>query len=267
MKLGAIAAISPILWVAGDTIVTGEPLFSLTHTREATPLTRRPTGISGLITEGPRVVGQSLRYAVLLAAAIGVVAAFRRGRSRTLSAVIAATLLASAVPVAAGAPLNDRYFLASLALLSVAAASAVALAFDRSNRLPWRALGIACGAALLVTASSQVSRFRDNRERLLSTAESRADARRLVVDRLPCLPLVLPNARLRAAAAVWLDVPVGEIKDGRASSPPGTYLSGTARAMSGVVTLEGRPGAIAPTPERPVVARQGGWTLRTRCPR
>jgi hypothetical protein len=253
--------------VAGDAIVTGEPLFSLTHTREATPGTLRPTGLSGVVKEGPRVIGQSLRYAVVLAAAVGVVAALRRGRGPILVAAIAATLLASAVPVAAGAPLNDRYLLSSFALLCVAAGGAVGLAVARSETLPWRAAGIACALALLVTASSQVSRLRDSREHLSALAASRADARQLVVNRLPCLPLVLPTSRLRSTVAVWLGVELEDVKDGRSSSPPGTYLWGTTEAMRGVVAPEGRPTELAQSPSGQVVARQGGWALRSRCSR
>jgi len=82
---------------------------------------------------------------------------------------------------------------------------------------------------------------------------------------VPCLPLVVPNNRLEPVTAVWLDVPLSDVRDGRDGIPDGSYLWGTPAAMKDIVVIAGRAGGAAPEPSAPVVRRSGGWTLTARC--
>ncbi len=266
LRFLAVAATAPVTWLLADLAVTGNPVFSFTTTRDATPGTGKPTGVAGLLEHGTSVFVHSARPAVVAAAAIGLAVAHRRGNLAILLGALVATLAATAIPVAAGTPLNDRYLLASIALVCVAASAALPLVFARQEPLAWRAAGAACIAIFAVSAPREGYRVRDTRNTVRALTASRAAAHDLVVNGLPCLPLVLPNTRFRSTAAVWLQVAPREIVDARREVPPGSYLWGTRTAMAGLITISGRRGAAAPTPNASVVRQKRGWTLRARCP-
>lgn len=136
------------------------------------------------------------------------------------------------------------------------------------------ALGVLAAAAhpasetvLLVAGYLVVEapRLIDRREQVVDRDTRRTAAHHALGSSLPCAPLVVPNDRLVPVAASWLDVPVGEVLDGRDGVPPGSYLWGTEAAMRNLLVIEGRPGDAAPAPEAPVVRRSGGWTLMASC--
>ena len=265
LELLAVSAIAPVTWFLADLAVTGNPLFSFTRTRDATPMTGKPTGVAGVLEHGPGVLADSARPAVVIAAAIGLAVAHRRGNLSILLGALIATLAATAIPVAAGTPLNDRYLLSSIALTCVAASATISLAFTAREAPAWRAAGAVCIVVLAVGAAKDVSGLRYWRGEVRRLTASNAAAHDLVANGLPCSPLVVPNVRLRSTAAVWLDVAPEEIRDGTQGIPAGSYLWGTRQAMMGLVTIAGRPLATAPTPHAPVVRQEGGWTLRARC--
>ena len=265
VALGALAALAPAAWVIEDLLVMGDPVFSFTHTRDATPATGRPHGLAGLVRSGPDVAADSAHWSVLLLAAGGVAVALWSRRARLPLAALAATLVASALPVLAGTPLNDRYFVASLALGCAVAAGAVAVLARRDAPAALRAGCALCVVVLLATGLDQARELKWSRDRVADLAARRADARSLVDGELPCEPLVVPNLRAVAPAAVWRATDPTAIRDGREPVARGSYLWGTPAAMDGIVVIKGRPGAAGPEPDAPVVARAGGWTLRARC--
>ena len=162
----------------------------------------------------------------------------------------------------AGTPLNDRYLMVTMALLCVAAAAPVALLEERGA---WRLAGAAGLALLVVGAVFQAPRFLDRRDEVVDRAGRLADAHDALRPDVPCLPLVVPNNRLEPVTAVWLDVPLSDVRDGRDGVPDGSYLWGTPAAMKDIVVIAGRAGGAAPEPSAPVVRRSGGWTLTARC--
>jgi hypothetical protein len=266
VQLLAVSAIAPVTWFVCDLAVTGNRLFSFTRTRDATAATGKPSGVAGVLEHGPSVLVQSARPAVMVAAAIGLAVARRRGNLSILLGALIATLAATAIPVAGGTPLNDRYLLPSIALVCVCASAAIALVFMPREAFLWRAAGAACIAVFAVTALDDGRRLRYTQSEVRRLTASYAAARDLVANGLPCQPLVLPNTRLRSTAAVWLEVAPEQIRDGRRRVPPGSYLWGTAQAMNGLIVISGRPGRAAPIPNGRVVEQKRGWTLRARCP-
>ena len=175
-----------------------------------------------------------------------------------------ATAVATAIPVIAGTPLNDRYVMVTMALLCVAAAAPVSLLEDTGSR---RVAGAAAVALLLVGAVFQGPRFLYRRDEVVDRATRRAAAHDALRPAIPCHRVVVPNDRLIPVVASWLDVPTADVRDGRAGVPPGSYLWGTAEAMKNIVVIEGRAGGAAPAPSAPVVRRSDGWTLMARCTR
>ena len=255
---------APLLWVAHDLVLTGDPTFSFTATTEATGRSGRPTGLEGVFVELPRDVARTARPDVCVAAMLGLVVAWRAGRFALLFGALVASTVATAIPVLAGTPMNDRYLMVTMALLCVAAAAPVALLREGGA---WRLAGAACLALLVVGAAFQAPRFADRRAEVVDRATRRADAHAALDPGVPCRPVVLPNNRLIPMVASWLDVPISQVLDGRDGVPPGSYLWGTEAAMENLVVIEGRAGGAAPTPSAPVVRRSGGWKLTARCGR
>jgi hypothetical protein len=264
LRWGLLVLAAPVVWAAHDLLLTGDPTFSFTTTTEATGRSGRPTGLGGVLTEGPRDLARTARPDVCVAALLGLVVAWRRGRFGLLFGALAATAVATAIPVIAGTPLNDRYVMVTMTLLCVAAAGPVALLEDAGT---WRLAGAASVALLLVGAMFQAPRLLDRRDEVVDRATRRAAAHDALRPAVPCRPVVVPNNRLIPVVASWLDVPISDVRDGRGGVPPGSYLWGTAEAMKNIVVIEGRAGGAAPAPSAPVVRRSDGWTLMARCTR
>jgi hypothetical protein len=265
LRWAVLVVAPPLLWAALDLLLAGDPLFSFTATKAATARSGRPTGLGGLLGEGPRIAARTARPDVCLAALAGLAVAWRAGRVKLLAGAIAGTAVATAIPVAAGTPLNDRYLIATMALLCVAAAAPLALVVARGERRAWRLAGAGCLVVLAIGAVAQVPRFADRRDSVLDRDARRDAAHAALRPGIPCRPLVLPNNRFVPVAASWLDLPLADVRDGRRGVPPGSYLWGTADAMRNLLVIEGRAGSVAPPPSAPVVRRAGEWTLMARC--
>ena len=78
----ALAASGPLLWCLHDLLLTGDPLHSLTGTRDNAALLGRVTGLDNVPSALPRRIGEILREPVLLAAAGGGVLALAWHRDR-----------------------------------------------------------------------------------------------------------------------------------------------------------------------------------------
>ena len=76
-RLWALAAAAPLLWALGDLIVTGDPLHSLTGTRDTAQRLQRITGLDEVPGTVPRRLGEILREPVLFGAAGGGAAGAR----------------------------------------------------------------------------------------------------------------------------------------------------------------------------------------------
>ena len=70
-RLAALAAAAPVLWALSDLVVTGDPLHSLTGTRDTAATLGRITGLDDVPLTVPRRLGEILREPVLVGAAGG----------------------------------------------------------------------------------------------------------------------------------------------------------------------------------------------------
>jgi hypothetical protein len=118
--LGAVALSAPALWVTGDLLMTGNPLYSLTYTEYSTEAARRPTGL----THAPATLLRTLRAyfstPILLGAAAGIgLDLWSRRLPRMVPVLLLLTMLAFAAIGAAKMPLDERYALPTTALVAI----------------------------------------------------------------------------------------------------------------------------------------------------
>jgi hypothetical protein len=159
----ALVAAAPLLWVALDTLVTGDPLYSLHSTAELAAELERTQGFTA-------VLGATWRYLVridklpvvlggLLGVALGVYLAPRR--ARVPLAALALLLGVYVAEGAAGASVIDRYMMGAAALLLPFCALAIGgwslLREGTLVRRVWMAGGaalVAYGAVAAVSVTS-----------------------------------------------------------------------------------------------------------------
>lgn len=161
VRLALLAAAAPLLWMLSDLLVTGDLLWSLTNTRHTASELARKTGIADVPQYIPRRIGEILRPAVLLAAALGGVLTLLWLRARALLAALAGVLAVAvfALFASAGLPINTRYAFLAAAILCIFAGAGVSgwsqLPAGDARRRPWMAAGAVLALLLLVTAPSQ----------------------------------------------------------------------------------------------------------------
>ena len=152
--LAALVAVAPLLWLASDLAVTGNLLWSLTHTRHTAAQLERPTGIAKFPYTAARRLGEVLGPDGLIAAAIGGALSLWLLRERLLlglcTGIVAA--VAFAIVASSGLPIDDRYTFVLAALLCVCAGAGLfgwrSLAPGHPRRRLWQAGSIGCVAAI-----------------------------------------------------------------------------------------------------------------------
>ena len=165
-----------MLWALSDLLITGNPLHSLTGTRDTAADLGRVTGLQHVPTTLPRRLGEILREPVLLGAAIGGVLSLWRLRERRGVLLGAAAgvlaIVAFCVLATAGLSILTRYLLLPATLLAIFAAAGVFGWLELPREDPWRARWIAGAAltavAMLAFVPSQVDRIRNTRAALVA---------------------------------------------------------------------------------------------------
>ena len=153
LRYGAMAAVAPVLWLLADWAVTGEPLYSLTSTREVAGEFGRQRGAIDAIGLIPEYVGANEKIVNVAAGGLGALLALwlLRGRALLPLALVAvgvATFLAISV---AGLSVIPRYLvIPSLILNLCVAAALVGWALVSEPRARRVAVGVAVVAFALV---------------------------------------------------------------------------------------------------------------------
>jgi hypothetical protein len=197
-----LAVAAPLIWVLSDLAITGNPLWSLTHTQHTASLFDRVTGIANVPEWIPRRIGEILRPPVLLGAAIGGVLSLWWLRRRALlgagAGLLAVVVFAAFATV--GLPINSRYAFLSCAILCVFCGAGAFgwTCLERSD--PRRHWWMAAGALVLVALVAYIpAQYRSDHRELnklarIHTIEDELVA--LVEDRainLRCGPVGVPN--------------------------------------------------------------------------
>ena len=264
VRLVALTAAAPLIWALSDLLITGDLLHSLTGTRENVATLDRKTGLDDLPLTAPRRLGEILREPGLLAAAAGLVYAWRRHRAaaQPLLAALVVALAAFAVLAAAGLPILTRYLLLPAALLAVFAGAA----------LLWRPLAVVVLVAFAAFTPAQADRLGDLRG-AIERQERYADdlhalARSGAIGR-GCGPVAIPNHRLRPLLALWLERDVREIVAAQEARPSrGWFVAPASRRVEREFILDRRDRRrlTAPPPAGfEPVARNRSWVVYARC--
>lgn len=117
----ALVLAAPLVWIASDTIITGDPLHSLHGTAALAEENERRRSVGDVPYWSLQYLGFILRIPLLVGIPIGLYLAWRRRHTRAAAPVAVALLLlvAFAAGPVFGLPLIGRYLRAPAALLAV----------------------------------------------------------------------------------------------------------------------------------------------------
>ncbi|MGI8801945.1 MAG: hypothetical protein ACR2KV_07195 [Solirubrobacteraceae bacterium] len=278
LRLVPIAAAGPLLWFASDLVVTGDPLRSLTGTRDTARVLGRVTGLANVPTAVPRRLGEILRPPVLLGAAVGGVLSLLWLRRRALlgAATGVAAVVAFAVLAAAGLSILTRYALLPASILAIFCGAGVfgwfALEPGDRHRRWWQAAACVIGVALIAFVPAQISSIRKLRSTLGRQETIQADLSRLISTGAigaRCLPVSVPNHRPVPLLALWLDIAPAAVVSAEAGTPNrGSYVTPANPAVARDYILDPRDPVQAVHQVPAGFSRAGGdasWQVYARC--
>lgn len=150
LRHAALAASAPVLWLLADWIVAGEPLYSLTSTREVAGEFKRQRSVIDAVGLIPDYVGSNEKVVNVGAGGLGALLALwlLRGRAALPVALVGVGLATFLAIAAAGLSVIPRYLIVpSLVLNLCVAAALTGWALVREPRARRVALGVA-GLAL-----------------------------------------------------------------------------------------------------------------------
>jgi hypothetical protein len=278
VRLAGLAAAGPFLWLLGDLLITGDPLHSLTGTRDTAESLGRVTGLDDVPVTAPRRLGEILREPVLLGAAGGAVMSllWLRERARLAVAVGLLGFAAFCVLASAGLPILGRYLLLPAAILAIFAGAGafgwLELPRDDRRRTHWARFGLVVLVALVVFAPAQAGRLGDLRDALHIQDGIQGDLAALVragtFDR-PCRTVTVPNHRPVPLLALWLDRPAQEIVSALERAPrEGVYVEPASAAVARDYVLDPRDPVKVVARVPPGFRAVGGnasWRVHKRC--
>jgi hypothetical protein len=205
LRYAALAAAGPLIWVAIDTVVTGHPLFSLTHTSSLAEELGRNKGLSQVPSATWDFLMALDKLPVLLAAILGLlIAIWLTPRRALVPAILLVLGLATFFMVGvAGLSIINRYLLVpSLMIMVFAAVALGGWSMLRPGVIQWAWAGLAIvgvlGGVLYTTTHLRSRVFTEN-------LTFRGDSHRALVrlldepkvrSALRCGPLSLPNHKL-----------------------------------------------------------------------
>jgi hypothetical protein len=165
--LAALAALAPLLWLASDLAITGNLLWSLSHTRSTAATLKRPRGFVSFPYTGARRFGEVLGPDGLIAAALGGVLSLWLLRSRAWLGFLAGVLaiIAFAIVASSGLPIDDRYTFVAVSLLAIFAGAGLfgwrLLARDHPQRRLWKGAAVVIVIAIAAFIPWNVVRLRE----------------------------------------------------------------------------------------------------------
>ena len=272
----ALAASGPLVWCLHDLLITGDPLHSLTGTRDNAAALGRVTGLDDVGLTMPRRIGEILREPVLLAAAGGGLLALAWHRDRHTRLAASGGVLAVGafcVLAAAGLPIITRYLLLPAALLAIFAGAGVFGWRDLPHgreRTWWARFGALALVVLALFVPSQAARIERLGDALQTQEAIQSDLADIVRDGVPCEPLAVPNRRPIPLLALWLEVDPRAIADAQSDLPPrGTYLAPRTPkvARDYILDRRDRDRRVPPPPAGSAPVRSNAsWIATARCP-
>lgn len=273
----ALLVAAPLLWCLTDLLITGNPIHSLTGTRDTAAELGRITGLQHVPTTLPRRLGEILREPMLLGAAIGgVLSLWRlRGRRGVLLGAAAGVIaiVAFCVLATAGLSILTRYLLLPATLLAIFAAAGVFGWLELPREDPWRKAWIAGAAvtvlAMLAFVPSQVDRIKSTRAALVTQTHILDELHDLTAAYLrPCgtTAVTLPNRRAVPQMALWMNISPRRVASaqelGRYPVPQSAFAP-VSRAVADQFVLDARDKdrTLPPPPSWGKPVRGRYWSL------
>ena len=278
VRLAAIGAVAPALWMTSDALITGDPLWSLVNTRHTAQTLARITGIAHVPVYIPRRIGEILRPAVLVGAALGGVLSLSWLRARALPGALAGALalVVFALFATLGLPINTRYAFLDSALLCVFCGAGAfgwrRLPVGDRRRRVWAIASVLLALALLAHVPGQyrsADRELDNlaaqqviQDDLVALASSPALSPR-------CGPVGVPNHRPIPLLALRLRTSPDRVISAQVTQlARGTYVAPASAAVTARYTLDPhdprRLTAAVPPGFRLVISNRS-WDVYQRC--
>jgi len=204
IRHAALVAVAPLVWLVGDLVATGEPLYSLTSTREVSGEFGRDRGLLDAIARVPEYAGGDEPIVTVAVGGLGLLLAMYilRRRAALPLAIGGLGIATFLIIAAAGLSVIPRYMTIPSLLLSLCVAVALGGWTLVESRAPRRvAIGIAIASALLVgwraphyyrdyAELADQARFVEAQHEDLGAV---LDAPRVVAALQRCTPITLPT--------------------------------------------------------------------------
>lgn len=275
LGLLALTVSAPAAWLACDLALTGDPLHSLTWTREAAAALGRPRGPGALLTALPDKIVATAGLTVLVGGAVGLAAALAWGRIARLPAATLGVILATgAALTAAGMPVVMRYELLIVAVLAILCAGAavgwLGLAVGHGHRRQWRVLGLVILGLLAVALPARLGAVAHRRGQLAAQASLRADLHTLVGRALSrrCGAVTVASHKLVPLLALWTQRPSTDFRSApRPDATRALWVGAAAPAAQRLLLASRDPGEVAVAPPRQTaeLARSRTWRVVGTC--
>lgn len=273
-----LTAAAPLLWVGSDLLITGQPLWSLTHTQNTASTLDRVTGIANVPEWVPRRIGEIVSPPALAGAALGGLLGLlwlrRRAALGAVAGVVAVVVFAAFASV--GLPINTRYaFLASAILClfcGVGVFGWLCLPSGDRRRRVWMAASAIVVVALIAYTPSQ---YRTNHSELGKLARQQSLEGELValVDshtiNLSCGRVGVPNHAPVPLLALYLETSpanVVSLQSGHIAS--GIYVDPASRQVETDYVLDPHdPHAktVSIPPGFSAAGADASWLIFKRC--
>jgi hypothetical protein len=276
-RLALLAAAAPLIWIVSDLLVTGDPLWSLTNTRNTASTLHRIRGIANVPEYVPRRIGEILRPPVLVGAALGGVLSLLWLRRRALPGALAGAVAAGVFIAfaALGLPINTRYAFLTAAILCIffgAGAFGWARLEPGDGRRRWWMAGAALVLlALIAYAPSQYRAAHRELDNLGRQQQIEGDLLALVDARsitLRCGPVGVSNHAPVPLLALYLKASPRRIVSPESGSiATGVYVDPASRQVERDYVLDKRDPHAAPSvpPGFKPVAANRSWLIFMRC--
>ncbi len=274
----ALALSAPLVWLIGDLAVTGNPLWSLTNTRNTASTLQRVTGIANVPQWIPRRIGEVLRPPVLLGAAVGGVLSLlwlRRRAALAAGAGVLAVLVFAALATV-GLPINTRYGFLADALLCIFCGAGVfgwqLLARSDPHRRSWQIAALVVAVALVAYVPATVKSAHRQLDELAAQHGVEDELLTLVKQdavTLLCGPVGVPNHAPIPLLALYLKTSPARIVSPEAGQiSRGVFLAASPRALRDYVLDPHDPHSAGRPPAGFVEIRADpSWRVLERCPR
>lgn len=276
LQVIALAAAAPVIWGLSDLLLTGNPLFSFTGTRELADTLGRPQTIRRAGVLAGAATRDILGGALFAAGIVGLIASLfvRQFAVRVVAALVAVGVGAFLLYGLAGLPVLARYTLIPASALTLLAAWVLAGWAQPGSgsgdqprgqkRLAWTAVAAMFVVLVIAGAGDTRERVQSQKASLalrtktyaLLRAQIRSDA--VVADLRACPVLLVPNHRAVPLAALWSGRSVpGQVRAQKQGVPArGLAILPTTESVASLTILD--PRDADPTPTAP----PAGWAFR-----